>query len=385
MSVQSYRIPRIQRGLVAISPGSLALKPVPVPRVAPDEVLVLVAAVALNPSDHKLLDQSTTVGAISGADFAGTVVRIGSGTSDDDKHDLKLGDRVLAFVFGANPGSPGNGAFAQYVTVPARLCIKIPDKSKYDFAAAASMAMGLATAGLIFRQLGLRLDLRDQDRKEQDVPTANEGDYVLVHGGATSTGTIMLQILRLAGYTPIATCSKSNQALVKSRGAVVSFDYNSPTIRDDIREYTSNGLRFAVDCFGTQETMTLCYGVLGHQEHQPGNHAVLRNKYIALEQYPRQLTIRRRDVAHEWILAWTVQGKEVKLAGAYYRPLGPEVRDDRMYGETWARKMEQLLEDGRLEPHPLEVCREGGLSAIVPKLDQLRKGVVRGKKLVFWT
>lgn len=77
MYSQKPKIPRIQRALVAVGPGTLALKPVAVPRLAPDEVLVRTAAVALNPSDHKLVDQSTTVGAVSGADLAGTVVRVG--------------------------------------------------------------------------------------------------------------------------------------------------------------------------------------------------------------------------------------------------------------------------------------------------------------------
>jgi aspyridone synthetase trans-acting enoyl reductase len=157
-------------------------------------------------------------------------------------------------------------------------------------------------------------------------------------------------------------------ALARSRGAVATFDYTSPTVRDDIRDYTGDGLRYAVDCISTAETMALCYGVIGEDG----------GKYVALEQYPRRLTIRRRDVAHDWILGWTILGKEVQLAGAYYRPETPE---DRLFGEEWAEKMEQLLRGKRLQPHPLEV-RKGGLPAVLPSLDQLRGGKVRGKKVV---
>jgi aspyridone synthetase trans-acting enoyl reductase len=383
MTVQYYRIPRIQRALVATGPGSLALRPVLVPKLAADEVLVQVRATALNPSDHKLLDQSTTVGAISGADFAGIVVRLGPATLDD-KHNLKVGDHVLGFVFGANPGRPGNGAFAQYVAVPARLCIRVPKHSrKYEFPAAASLAMGLATVGLVLRQLGIQLG-ESWETGDKPSSLAKAGDYVFVHGGATATGTLLIQLLRLAGYKPIATCSEANEPLVRSRGAVATFDYHSPTVQDDIREFTGHSLKFAVDCFGTAETMTLCYGVLGDHElerHENGTPQRFSNRYIALEQYPRQLTIRRRDVLHEWILAWTVQGKEVKLAGSYYRPPGPQVLEDRKYGEMWAAYVERLLEEEKIEPHPLEVYEDGGLAAIPMKLDELRNGRIRGKKM----
>lgn len=356
-AAQIPKIPRIHRALVAAGPSSLALRPMPVPLIAPDEVLVRVSAVALNPSDHKLLDQSTTVGAVSGADLAGTVVRLGKSVTK-----LKIGDRVIGFTFGANPGNPGNGAFSQYVATPAGLCVPIPDDM--DFATAASMPMGIFTVGFVFRSLGLEFDLSGQNQ------TRGRGEYVLVHGGATATGTVALQMLKIAGYTPIATCSPASFDLARSRGAAAVFDYNSPTVRDDIREYTRGTLGLALDCITTPETMALCYGAIGDGG----------GRYAALEQYPKGLTIRRRDVYHDWILGWTILGKEVMLAGAYHRDPTPE---DRTYGELWADKMEGLLASGKLEPHPMEV-HKGGLAAIPSSLDSMRKGQVRGKKLVFW-
>ncbi len=91
---------------------------------------------------------------------------------------------------------------------------------------------------------------------------------MLVHGGATSTGTIAIQLLCLAGYKPIATCSPSSFELVRSRGAMATFDYNSPTVRDEIREYTHNKLRLAIDYIGSPETMALCYGARRYRGQQ---------------------------------------------------------------------------------------------------------------------
>lgn len=374
-SMPAAKLPRIHRALVATGPGSLTLKPVPVPALAADEVLVRVAAVALNPSDHKLLDQSTTAGAVAGADFSGTVVRVGDNASvkDTNGRALQAGDRVACFVFGSNPGNPGNGAFGEYVAAPAGLCVQIP--TGMDFATAASLPMGILTVGFIFRSLGLELQASDYDDNGHNSGAAankageSRGEFVLVHGGATATGTLAIQLLKLAGYTPLATCSPSSAALVRSRGAAAVFDYRSPTVRDEIRAFTGGKLSRAADCIGTAETMALCYGALGDRG----------GRYAALEQYPRRLTIRRRDVAHDWILGWTILGKEVKLAGAYHRDARPE---DRAFGEVWAAKMEGVLAAGRLEPHPVEVSKTG-LAAIPAGLDLMRKGQVQGKKLVF--
>jgi aspyridone synthetase trans-acting enoyl reductase len=332
---------------------------VPVPRIASDEVLVRTVAVALNSSDHKLLDQSTTAGAISEADMAGFVVRVGFGVEAQSQH-LEVGDRVCGFAFGANPGSPHNGAFGQYVAATARLCIRLPDD--VDFATAASFPMGIFTAGFVFRSLGLEMKLPDG-------PTHNKREeFVLVHGGATATGTLTTQLLCKVGYKVIATCSPSSFELAKSRGAQATFDYNSPTVSDEIREYARNNLHLVLDCIGNSDTMTLCYGSIGDQG----------GRYAALERYPRRLTIRRRDITHDWVYGWTIFGKEDKLAGAYYRP---ELPEDRKMGESWAEEMEKLLQNGELRSHPLEVCR-GGLGVVLTKLDMLQKGQIRGKKIV---
>jgi aspyridone synthetase trans-acting enoyl reductase len=81
--------------------------------------------------------------------------------------------------------------------------------------------------------------------------------------------------------------------------------------------------------------MTLCYGSIGDQG----------GRYAALERYPRRLTIRRRDITHDWVYGWTIFGKEDKLAGAYYRP---ELPEDRKMCESWAEEMEKLLQNGEL-------------------------------------
>lgn len=371
MEKAKEKVPRTQRALVANGPGSLGLKPVPVPRLAPGEVLVRTAAVALNPSDHKFLDKMPTIGAISGVDFAGTVVRVGS----DVREDIQLGHRVLGPAFGANPSNPGNGAFAHYVAMPGCLCVRLPDD--LDFPAGASLPTAVFTVGFAFRSLGIELDVEgvmscraEPKRMEEQLIEGSQGcsRFVLVHGGATATGTVAIQLLRVAGYIPLATCSPANSALVRDRGAAAVFDYSSTTVRDEIRELTRGQLSLALDCIGTPASTVLCYGAIGDGG----------GRYTTLEPYSARLVARRRDIVPDWVLAWTLFGQELKLPDAYYRPALPE---DLVFGGAWAAKMQRLLEAGLLLPHPLDVDK-GGLPVVTRGLDLLRKHQIRGKKLV---
>jgi len=352
-------IPRFQRALVAAGPGELTLKAIPIPYVDEEGVLVKVAAVALNPSDHKLLDQSTTVGAICGSDYAGTIVKVGKSVCNG----LKVGDRVFGAVFGSNPGNPTNGAFCNYVSAQSQLCIRIPHDMTFE--SATSMGMALKTMALCFRSLGLHTKNINTPHPEK----AAKMEYVLVYGGSTATGTIAIQMLKHSGYLPIAICSPRNFELAKSRGAIEAFDYKSPTCKDEVQRFTKGNLAYALDCIGTAASMVLCYGCIGE----------VGGRYCSLEMYPRRLTIRRRKINPDWVLGWTMFGKQVKLAGAYGRQ--PSLEDFALV-EEWVKMLNELLPTGKIAPHPLEVST-AALTAIPASLKDLRDGKISGKKLVF--
>ncbi|KAJ8110863.1 hypothetical protein ONZ43_g5764 [Nemania bipapillata] len=67
-----------------------------------------------------------TPGAVIGTDFAGEIVQM-HGSVGELRPDLGIGDMVCGLVHGSNPADPGNGAFAEYVRVPAFLAIKCPE------------------------------------------------------------------------------------------------------------------------------------------------------------------------------------------------------------------------------------------------------------------
>ncbi|KAK1975927.1 chaperonin 10-like protein [Colletotrichum cereale] len=339
------------------------------PRPGPGTMLCRVHAVALNPADAKMADFAMTPGAIGGADFAGTVVEVGDGVTR-----FRAGDRVFALAFGLNPANSAMGAFAEYSLATEHLTCKIAEGMSFE--ESCSMGVAVATAGMaLFHELRLPLPL--------PLPAPTPGGStrgaeervgfstfpVLVSGGATCTGTMAIQFLKCAGLTPIVTCSPSNFALCRSYGAAACFDYNLPGCGDSIRMYTDDKLAHVLDCVTDSTTMKMCYKAIG-----PAG-----GTYVALETFPTTVQYTRRDVRASWILGSSLFGHAVEFSGAYGRPASRAHRD---FAARLFPLVEGLLDAGLIKNHPIDV-RGGGLGALAGGIEELRKGKVRAKKLVF--
>lgn len=171
-----------------------------------------------------------------------------------------------------------------------------------------------------------------------------------------------------AGYTPIVTCSPENNALCESYGAVACFDYRSPTCGADIREYTANNLAFVFDTVTDASTMRMCYEAIGSSG----------GRYVVLEAITIPVKYTRRDVRADWLMTPTITGAPVDMPGLYGRPSTPE---HRKFGASLFLLAEELLKEGRIKNHPLDI-REGGLENIPTYVDDLRVGNVRGKRQI---
>ncbi|KAK3361573.1 alcohol dehydrogenase GroES-like domain-containing protein [Lasiosphaeria ovina] len=344
------------KALVGAEAGGYRLAsdlPVPTPR--PGEILCRVHAVALNPLDAKVIDYSQVPGALGGCDFAGTVVAAGAGVTR-----FRAGDRVLAVTFPMDAADKAAGAFAEYALATEGLACHIPDA--LPFTDATAMGLAIATAGLALFQLpGLALPFNA-------APGTATGEVVLVSGGATATGTMATQLLRIAGYTPIVTCSPSNDALCASFGAAATFDYHSASCGADIRVHTDNGLRHVLDCVTDAASMKTSYEAIG-----AGGGA-----YVALEAPTAAVKYTRRDVRADWLMAPSLLGVPVHKKGAYGRPSTPA---HKQFGTQLFAQAEAWLRDGAIRHHPVEI-REGGLAGITDGVDDMRLGKVHAKKLV---
>ncbi|RYP05478.1 hypothetical protein DL765_009827 [Monosporascus sp. GIB2] len=327
---------------------------IPVP--GPGTMLCRVHAVAINPYDAMKLGHITTPGAIGGCDFAGTVVQIGAGVTR-----FRVGDRVLAFTTGLNPSDKAGGAFAEFALARDNASCRVPES--LSFAQAASMGVSIAAAGLaLFQAPGLQLPMPQLDNAQ-----GQESTTVLVSGGATATGTMATQLLKIAGYTPIVTCSPNNNDVCELYGASACFDYHSPTCGADIRGHTNNNLKHVLDCIADADTMNMCYKAIGSSG----------GTYTALKPVVTSVKYSRRDVRADWVMIETVLG-----VSAEHGTIGrPSSKEHQVFGSRLFSLVEQLLQDGSLRPHPLDV-RDGGLANIPEGVEHLRAGNVRGKKLV---
>jgi NADPH:quinone reductase-like Zn-dependent oxidoreductase len=146
-------------------------------------ILVKIMAVGVNPVDVKLTGRMASVGAVSGCDFSGIIVAIGSDVTETR---FSPGDRVAGVVPGMNSHFPENGAFAEYVCAYVDFTWLLP--SSMSFKAGATLGTSsLITGYALFRSLRLS--------GHPEAPTTNL-EYVLVYGGSAASGTMMIQMLR---------------------------------------------------------------------------------------------------------------------------------------------------------------------------------------------
>ena len=152
-------------------------------------------------------------------------------------------------------------------------------------------------------------------------------------------------------------------------GAVKTFDYNSPSCGLWIRQYTGNSLGYVLDCITTADTMQMCYEAIG----------AAGGRYISLDPPPVRIKYSRRDIYADTVLALTLFGEFIRLPG-YSSKRG--AAGDRQIGARFSLIAQDLLNRGLLKPPALEI-KTGGLEALGRGIDDVRKGRVKGRKLVY--
>lgn len=156
---------------------------VPIPKPPSDHhVLVRVLAVALNPTDYKMVSSFPLPGGFVGCDFCGVV--------EQGTRAFPSGTRVCGAVFPYQPNNSGGGAFAQWVVADQQVLLRVPDTYD-DLQAAAIGGVSWGTAGLaLCDPEALALPGSPARPRSDDGP-------VLVYGGATASGTMAIQLLKL--------------------------------------------------------------------------------------------------------------------------------------------------------------------------------------------
>ncbi|KAM0145981.1 hypothetical protein ACHAQE_010973 [Botrytis cinerea] len=322
------------------------------PSLRPDYVKVKVAAVALNPTDWKTLDEIGKAGSRVGCDFSGTVVEIGP----EVKSDVKKGDRIWGFVHGCNYLNPEDGAFAEYIVAKDGIFGKVPAFMSMEDAATLGVAVGTNGQG-IYQTLKLPLPTQPAE-----TPLS-----LLIYGGSTATGTIGIQLAKLSGLQVITTASPSNFELLKSRGADKIFDYNNPEVGEKIREYTNNNLKYVFDTISLPPSVAICAKAISTTSEP-------RAQYTAL----LPVDFPRNDVSSGFTMAYTCWGEKFQR-GDWHCPAKPE---DHEFAVKFIKEVDSLIAKKKIIPHPATVGTKG-LHGILDALQLMREDKVRGTKLVF--
>lgn len=207
----------------------------PVPGV--DDVLIRVMAAGASIGDHHIVTGKPYLVRLSpfggfprpknpvpGAAMSGRIEAVGAGVTD-----FRVGDEVF--------GQALNGAFAEYLVMPARLVARKPKNLSFEEAA----AVPWGTTAL----QGLR-----------DAGGVKAGDRVLVYGASGAVGSWAVQLAKSMGAHVTAVCSTRNIELVRSLGADEVIDYTKT-------DFVQGGARFDVlmDMVGNR-SLSDCKAVL---------------------------------------------------------------------------------------------------------------------------
>ncbi len=192
--------------------GPLVSSDVPTPAIARDEILVKIKSTAVNHLD--LVEASGTARQIlpidlpwiPGHEFSGVVDQIGS-----DVTAWAPGKAVFATT-------TGMGAYAEYLAVKAAAIARKPSNLSFDEAASVPVASQTAWQGIF-------------THGHQD-----EGQTILIHGGAGAVGAYAVQLAPHAGATVIATARGDDEAYLKSLGASRVIDYREGQFEKVLQE-----------------------------------------------------------------------------------------------------------------------------------------------------
>ncbi|PYH92801.1 GroES-like protein [Aspergillus ellipticus CBS 707.79] len=357
-------LPSSMKALTFQSPGSEAINTIPLPPLRPNYMLIRVEYVALNPTDWKHITwgQGATPFSIMGCDYAGTVVAIGPDVTES----FQIGDQVYGCAHGSNQSEAYDGVFAEYAVVKADVAMRVPSSSSaLSMAQLCTIPLGIITVGQGLFQPGeeksLGLVLPDT---EGSVGGGGKGEWMFIAGGSTATGTLGIQLAKMAGYKVITTCSPRNEELVRSRGADEVFDYRDPECGDKIRRFTGNRLRYAWDAVGTPE---LCDRALSSDSSIACYGTILWNE-------PPRADYRSASSTAMYMMF----GEAFDKYGQHW----PANMEDREFAVQWMEFVEKLVSEGKLIPHPSRV-ESGGLEGILDGLKRLKEGNVSGEKLVY--
>ncbi|MFE1169199.1 zinc-dependent alcohol dehydrogenase family protein [Nocardiopsis sp. NPDC058789] len=228
------------RALVVSEPGSYSVQQVDDPKPGPGHVVVAPAAVGICGTDLHIIDGEfapTPYPIVPGHEFAGTVVAVGSEVTDvavDDRvavdPSLFCGECAKCLVGRGNLCARWNavgvtrpGASAEFVSVPAASCYRIPDAMPFEHAALIE-PLSCAVHGF-------------------DLLPGRVGEHYLVYGAGTM-GLLMAQLAASAGAASVSVVDPNTDRLA----VAASLAADAVAVGADALD--RSGWEVVIDCTG---------------------------------------------------------------------------------------------------------------------------------------
>ncbi|KAI4728086.1 zinc-binding dehydrogenase [Aureobasidium sp. EXF-10728] len=367
-------MPKNRAAWVVTQGKPLEVKEAPYTPPGPNEVVVKNAAVAINPVDWLLpnvvsmFTPQVKLPFIFGDDCAGTVVEVGQGVNT-----LKVGDRVLglAVSFDKRSNKASEGAFQEYTVLRTNLATKIPDWMSFESASVLPLGLATAACGLFLEDfLGLQLPTAPKPQK-------STGETVIIWGGSTSVGCNAIQLAVAAGYEVISTASPRNHTYLKSLGATEVYDYNSPTVVQDIVVTMNNKHRISAGAYAIGVgSLNACIDILSKTK---GKKFVAQASHdIPMKEFPTNMLAIMWKMGTSFV-SWKLKG--LSKGVGYKFVWSTEVMANKLGSEIYEKFLPVALAQKSFLPAPEPQVAGRGLEGIEEAFDVAKKGV-SAKKIV---
>jgi 2-desacetyl-2-hydroxyethyl bacteriochlorophyllide A dehydrogenase len=235
-------------------PEQLVYEDVPNPVIGPDEVLIRVKACALNHLDIWIRQGSPAYPVplphISGSDISGIVEAVGNHVDG-----VQVGERVFVspgvscwrceFCLAGRDnmcrsysllGAKMPGGYAEYIKVPLRNVLPIPENLSFEQGAAFPL-VSVTASHMLFALAGLQ-----------------HGETVLIMGAGSGVGSMAVQLAKLAGarvITTVGSDDKIPKAVILGADAVIN--HAKEKVSDRVKLLTEgNGVDVVIEHIGPE-------------------------------------------------------------------------------------------------------------------------------------
>lgn len=354
------------------SPLTLTTRPTPTP--GPNDLLIAVKSIAVNPADTIMRDTGLFIPSyptVIGFDLSGLVLEVGTNVP---KHIHPGITRIAAYSASVWKGcDPDYGAFQEKCLVPWQHAVPLPDEGvMISWNEAAVLPVAVQVALNAWEMMGLQLVCDTQTSYEIKGQTGKKKEVLLVWGASSSVGSMGVQVARVLRDQPgssfaavYATAGAANHEYVRLLGADRVFDHRNPNVVDEIVKTAREDGCVIQYCFLAVGDVRMCQAVVGAFLGGADGDGDVKAKIASAPVVPSDVEV--------------VDGVEVIFVVPAMNDEEKRLNQFRYWLGTWAR---DNLAKGSIRPSPeLKVFRRG-LQAVNDGLDELSRGVSCTKLVV---